>query len=112
MPLGNPPWNFGQISKLVPVTGPWDGGRSNTRTLSNHTPPMARTGEQNCQSGTRENRNCRSNARIGNRTGNFWVKSLKLNFPKERHKLKTWLFDSQGNAGGAYFTEVELIKGP
>ena len=30
--------------------------------------------------------------------------------PKGKTQLRTWLFDSKGNAGGAYFTDVELIK--
>jgi hypothetical protein len=30
--------------------------------------------------------------------------------PAGKTKLETWLFDEQNEAGGAYFTEVELLS--
>jgi hypothetical protein len=35
---------------------------------------------------------------------------FEVELPKGKTQLRTWLFDSKGNAGGAYFTDVELIK--
>jgi hypothetical protein len=32
-----------------------------------------------------------------------------LQLPAGKTKLTTWLFDAKGKAGGAYFTEVELL---
>lgn len=111
MPLGNPPWNFGQISKLVPVTGPWmvdvqTPGRYRITLrqwpeLANRTVKAVR-GKIEIAGVTLE-----SGIELGTSGQVFEVK-----LPQGKTQLKTWLFDSQGNAGGAYFTEVELIKGP
>ncbi len=34
---------------------------------------------------------------------------FEMNLPVGKTELKTWLFDEKGEAGGAYFTGVELL---
>jgi arylsulfatase A-like enzyme len=109
LPNGNPPWNFGAINKLVRVTGPWHvdvkkAGRY--RVSLRQFPPEA-------------NRNVvavRAKVRIADRETESKVKpgvqsvDFELDLPAGKTKLETWLFDEQGDAGGAYFTEVELLS--
>ena len=35
---------------------------------------------------------------------------FELDLPEGKTELQTWLFDGNGAAGGAYFTEVELLS--
>ena len=35
---------------------------------------------------------------------------FELDLPAGKTQLQTWLFDEKGNAGGAYFTEIELLS--
>ena len=35
---------------------------------------------------------------------------VELDLPKGKTKLETFLHDEKGRVGGAYFTEVELLK--
>jgi len=111
MPLGNPPWNFGQISKLVPVTGPW--------MVDVQTPGRYRiTLRQWPELANRTVKAVRGKIEIAGVTLESGIEPgtsgqvFEVKLPQGKTQLKTWLFDSQGNAGGAYFTEVELIKGP
>ena len=34
---------------------------------------------------------------------------FEMNLPAGKTELNTWLFDNNGKAGGAYFTEVEAL---
>ena len=111
MPLGNPPWNFGQISKLVPVTGPW--------MVDVQTPGRYRiTLRQWPKLAHRSVKAVRGKIEIAGVTLESRIEPgtpgqvFEVELPQGKTQLKTWLFDAQGNAGGAYFTDVELIKEP
>ena len=108
LPVGNPPWHMGAINQLVRETGPWyvnvkQAGRY--RISLRQFPPEA-------------NRNVvakRAKLRIGGKEAESKVKpgskaiDFELDLPAGKTKLETWLFDKKGEAGGAYFTEVELV---
>ncbi len=108
MPTGNPPWNFGAIKKLVRETGPWmvevkASGRY--RIGLRQFPPEA----------TRPVVAERAKVRIANKeaeiavTPGCEVVEFELELPAGKTKLQTWFYDKNGQAGGAYFTEVELL---
>ena len=105
---GNPPWNFGSIRKLPRVTGPWmvevkQAGRYRftLRQLPREadTPVVAE----------------RAKVEIAGKTDEQRVKSgskgvvFELELPAGPTELRTYLYDKKGKAGGAYFTEVELL---
>lgn len=109
MPTGNPPWNFGQIKKLVRVTGPWmvnvrKAGRY--RLTLRQWPALA----------DRALVAVRAQVQIAGMERQAAVKPgskgavFELDLPAGRTELKTWLFDADGRAGGAYFTEVEALE--
>lgn len=111
MPLGNPPWNFGQISKLIPITGPW--------MVDVQTPGRYRiTLRQWPEMANRAIQAVRGKIAIAGVTLESEIEPgtlgqvFEVELPKGKTQLRTWLFDSKDNAGGAYFTDVELIKGP
>lgn len=111
MPSGNPPWNFGQISKLIPVTGPW--------MVDVQTPGRYRiTLRQWPEMANRAIQAVRGKIAIAGVTLESEIEPgtlgqvFEVELPKGKTQLRTWLFDSKDNAGGAYFTDVELIKGP
>ena len=108
MPTGNPPWNFGQIKKLVRVTGPWmvhvrKAGRY--RLTLRQWPALA----------DRPLVAVRAKVQIAGNERQAAVKPgskqvvFELDLPAGKTELRTWLFDAKGNAGGAYFTEVESL---
>ena len=108
MPTGNPPWNFGQIKRLVRVTGPWmvnvrKAGRY--RLTLRQWPALAK----------RPVVAVRAKVQIAGRERQAQVKPgsqqvvFELDLPAGKTELRTWLFDAQGEAGGAYFTEVESL---
>lgn len=111
MPLGNPPWNFGQINKLVPVTGPW---MVNARTPGRYRITLRQWPEL----ASRPVKAVRGKIEIAGVTLESEIEPgtlgqvFEVELPKGKTQLRTWLFDAQGNVGGAYFTDVELIKGP
>ena len=109
MPRGNPPWNFGQIGKLPSVTGPW--------MVDVQTPGLYRiTLRQWPAQANRPIKAVRGKIEIAGVTRESEIKPqtlgqvFEVELPQGKTQLRTWLFDSKGNAGGAYFTDVELIK--
>jgi arylsulfatase A-like enzyme len=108
MPNGNPPWHFNQIKKLPRVTGPWmievkNAGRYRI-TLRQFPeeadkPVVAVKAELDIAGKTLE-----QPVEPGSRGVVF-----ETNLPAGPTQLVTRLFDENGKAGGAYFTEVEAL---
>ena len=106
MPNGNPPWNFGSIKRLPKVTGPWmievkKAGRYRI-TLRQFPkeagkPVVAVDAQLEIAGQTLKKRVTPGSKGV----------VFELNLPAGPTKLVTKLFDRNGKAGGAYFTEVE-----
>ena len=108
MPTGNPPWNFGSIRRLPRVTGPWmlqvqKAGRY--RITLRQFPKVAdktlvaTTAKIEIASKTMERP-----VEAGSRGVAF-----EIDLPAGPTELVTYLYDKNGKAGGAYFTEVEAV---
>lgn len=111
LPKGNPPWNFGSIRKLPRVTGPWivdikQAGRY--RFTLRQWPEVAR----------KPVLAVRAKIEIAGKSQEGPVDSgcesavVELDLPAGRSELRTWLYNESGQAGGAYFTEVEWLGKP
>ncbi len=108
LPNGNPPWHFGTIRKLPRVTGPWkvevkQAGRYRITLrqfpIEAGLPVQAVRAELQIAGQTH-----RSEVKVGTLGVVF-----ELELPVGKTELLTRLFDETGAAGGAYFTEVELL---
>ena len=108
MPTGNPPWHYGAINSLVRVTGPWyvdvkQAGRY--RLTLRQFPAVAN------KSVIAE----RAKVKIAGQEMESKVESgtrgvvFEMDLPTGKTTLETWLYDKKDEAGGAYFTEVELM---
>ncbi|MEM7390992.1 MAG: sulfatase-like hydrolase/transferase, partial [Verrucomicrobiota bacterium] len=108
MAKGNPPWNFGSIRKLPRVTGPWlvDVKRAGRYRLSLRQWPAV-AGKPVVA--------VRAKVEIAGQVQEGPVRSgcsaivVELDLPVGPSELWTYLYDKQGRAGGAYFTEVEWL---
>ncbi|MDB4458698.1 arylsulfatase [bacterium] len=111
MPQGNPPWNFGQISKLPPVTGPWmvDVQTPGRYQITLRQWPALANKPVKAVRGKIEIAGVTQETKIEPKT---YGVTFEAELPQGKTQLKTWLFDAKGEAGGAYFSEVELIKRP
>jgi len=109
LPTGNPPWNFGSIRKLPKVTGPWmvdvkQAGRY--RITLRQLPKEADKTVVAIQAkvkiaGVEEKTAVQEDSK---------GVIFELDLPEGKTELMTWLYDKNGKAGGAYFTEVELLE--
>ncbi len=108
MENGNPPWNFNAIKKLPKVTGPWlldvkQAGR------------YKMTLRQWPAEADKPVIAVRAKVEIAGQVKECKVEPgtkgvvFELDLPKGTTELVTYLFDQEGNAGGAYFTEVEAL---
>lgn len=105
---GNPPWNFGSISKLPPVTGPWmiDVKKAGRYRLTLRQFPA----EANKPVVA-----VRAKVQIAGLEKECAVESgskgvvFEMDLPAGPTELRTTLFYENGKAGGAYFTEVEAL---
>eukprot|EP00752_Nemacystus_decipiens_P015117 g13469.t1 len=108
---GNPPWNFGSIKKLPRVTGPWvvkvvEAGRY--RITLRQFPEVAG------RAVVAE----RAKVQIAGKTMEQPVEPgskgvvFELDLPAGETELLTYLYNEAGEAGGAYFTEIELLDSP
>jgi len=108
MPTGNPPWNFNAIKKLPKVTGPWmlqvkKDGRYRI------------TLRQFPEAANKPVIADRAKIEIAGQTMEQPVKAdskgvvFELNLRSGPTELVTYLYDKNGKAGGAYFTEVEAF---
>ena len=108
LPKGNPPWNFNSISKLPPVTGPWmvhvkKAGlyRITLRQFPKEADKLVKA--------------VRAKVQIAGKEQEMTVESgskgvvFELELPAGPTELITYLYTSEGEMGGAYFTEVEAL---
>ena len=108
MPTGNPPWNFGQIKKLPRVTGPW---KVNVTKAGRYRFTLRQWPQESGQ----PVRAARAAIHIAGEEAEAAVPSnakgvvFELELPAGMTELRTWFYDAQGEAGGAYFTDVEAL---
>ena len=108
MPSGNPPWNFGSIKRLPRVTGPWnvDVKKAGRYRITLRQFPVEADKPVVA---------VRAKVHIAGRELESAVKPdtrgvvFETDLPAGKTQLQTWLFDKNGKAGGAYFTEVEAL---
>jgi len=108
MPTGNPPWNFGSVKKLPRVTGPWmvDVKKAGRYRLTLRQYPIEASKEVVAVS---------AKVQIGGQQREKSVEDgskgviFEMDLPVGKTELRTWLYDKDGKAGGAYFAEVELL---
>jgi len=108
METGNPPWNIGSISKLPRVTGPW---KVNVKKAGKYRITLR-------QFPIEANKlvvAVRAKVEIAGKSAEKKVESgskgvvFELDLPAGKTELVTWLYDEKGEAGGAYFTEVDAL---
>ena len=108
MPKGNPPWNFAEINQRKKVTGPWyvdvkQGGKYRFTLRQQpevaNKPLIAERAKISVAGLERE-----APVAAGSKGAVF-----ELEIPAGRTTLTTWLYDESGEAGGAYFTDVEKL---
>jgi len=108
METGNPPWNIGSISKLPRVTGPW---KVNVKKAGKYRITLR-------QFPIEANKlvvAVRAKVEIAGKSAEKKVESgskgvvFELDLPAGKTELVTWLYDEKGDAGGAYFTEVDAL---
>ena len=108
MPAGNPPWNFNSIKRLPRVTGPWMLNVKDARRYRITLRQFPKEAEKVVVAK-------RAKIEIAGRTVEQSVDQgskgvvFELDLPEGETKLVTYLYDEEGNYGGAYFTEVEAI---
>lgn len=108
MESGNPPWNFRQIKKLPKVTGPWmvdvkSSGRYRITLRqwpAEANKPVVAVKAKVQVSG--------KEMELPVTPGSKGV-VFEMELPEGPTELWTYLYDEQGQAGGAYFTEVEAL---
>ncbi len=108
MPTGNPPWNFGSIAKRPRVTGPWMLEVKKAGTYRITLRQMPKEADKPVIA-------VRAKVKIAGQSLEVPVQPdsrsvvFEMELPTGPTKLVTWLYDAKGNAGGAYFTEVEAM---
>ena len=108
MPQGNPPWNFRLIGELPRVTAPWmlDVKQAGCYrfTLRQYPKladkPVVAVRAKVVIAGLEKE--------VGVEPGSNGV-VIELAIPAGETELVTYLYDEDGEAGGAYFTEVEAL---
>jgi arylsulfatase A-like enzyme len=108
MPKGNPPWSFGLIQKLPKVTAPWmvDVKRAGRYRMTLRQWPAEANKPVIA---------VRAKVVISGQEQEGPVMSgcqgvvIEMDLPAGPSELWTYLYDETGNAGGAYFTDVEWL---
>ena len=105
---GNPPWNFNSIRKLPRVTGPWmvDVQRAGRYRITLRQFPKEADKVVVAERAQLDIAG-QSLKQLVNPDSKGVV--FELDLPAGPTELVTRLFDQQGKAGGAYFTEVEAL---
>ena len=108
MPDGNPPWNTNAIKRLPKVTGPWmvnitKAGkyRITLRQLPKEADVFVKAERAKIEVAGKE-QEC--TIEPGSKGVVF-----EMELPEGATELVTYLYDKEGKAGGAYFTEVEAL---
>ncbi len=109
MSSGNPPWNFGEIKRLPKVTGPW---MVNVKSAGRYRITLRQWPEEANKAVVA----VRAKLEIAGQQAESAVKAgstgveFELDLPAGPTELVTYLYDKAGKAGGAYFTDVELLS--
>ena len=109
LPTGNPPWNFNSIKKLPKVTGPW---MVDVKKAGRYRFTLRQFPKEADKLVVAD----RAKIQIAGKTAEMAVAAgskgveFELDLPVGPSELTTWLYDKNGKAGGAYFTEVEAIQ--
>lgn len=108
MKTGNPPWNFGSIRKLPKVTAPWlvDVKRPGRYRFTLRQWPAEANKPVIAVRAKVEIAG--KQAERGVETGSKDV-AFEMELPAGPTELLTYLYNETGEAGGAYFTDVEFI---
>ncbi len=109
LPTGNPPWNFGQIKRLPRVLGPWyvDIKQAGLYRFTLRQWPA--------ESG-KPIQAVRARMQIAGLEREMVVTPgaagvvFELELPAEPAQLRTWFYDKNNNAGGAYFADVDFVQ--
>lgn len=108
MPTGNPPWNFKAIKKLPRITGPW---MLQVQKSGQYRITLRQFPKEADQPVVAE----RAKIEIAGQTVEQLVEAgskgvvFEIDLPTGPAELVTYLYDRKGNAGGAYFAEVEAL---
>jgi hypothetical protein len=108
VPAGNPPWNYRLISKLPRETGPW---MLEVKKTGRYRITLRQFPKEANKLVIAE----RAKIEIAGQVKEQPVKAdckgvvFELDLPAGTTELWTYLYDKQGKAGGAYFTEVEAL---
>ena len=108
MPNGNPPWNFSSIQKLPRTTGPW---MVNVRTPGRYRLTLRQLPKE----ADVEVKAVRAKVVIAGKEQSMKIERgskgvvFELDLSVGPTELMTYLYDEKERAGGAYFTEVELL---
>ena len=109
MPTGNPPWHFGAIRKLPRVVGPWN---VNIRQAGRYRITL----RQFPKVANKPVVAVRAKIEIAGKameqpvTAGSKGVEFEIDLPAGTTQLVTYLYNEQGEAGGAYFTEVEALS--
>ncbi|WP_372807206.1 arylsulfatase [Pontiella sp.] len=107
MPQGNPPWNFRLIGQLPRVTAPW---MVDVKTAGRYRFTLRQYPKR---AGKAVEQTVRAKVEIAGLSKEVAVEPgctgvvIELDLPAGETELLTYLYNKQGAAGGAYFTEIE-----
>ena len=108
MPTGNPPWNFGSIKKLPKVTGPW---MVYVKQAGRYRITLRQLPMEAGRLVVAERAKIAVAGQAKEKTVEAGSKGVvfEMDLPAGPTELLTYLYDKNGKAGGAYFTEVEKL---
>ncbi len=108
MPKGNPPWNFNSISRLPRVTGPW---MIQVKKAGAYRITLRQFPEEADKTLIAESARIEVAGQTMEQSVEAGSKGVvfEIDLPAGPSELLTYLYDSNGDAGGAYFTEVEAL---
>lgn len=109
LPVGNPPWNFSEINQLKRITGPWHVNVIKAGTYRFTLRQLPTVANKPIQAVRAKMRIAGIETESPVEAGSKGV-VFELELPAGQSTLETWLYDEKGEAGGAYFTEVELTE--
>ncbi len=108
LPTGNPPWNFRAIEKLPKLTGPWmlDVQKAGRYRITLRQFPKEAHRVLVAKKATIEIAGLSFSQSVKDQSSSA---VFEVTLPEGQTTLTTYLYDEHGDAGGAYFTEVESL---
>ncbi|MDF1656488.1 MAG: arylsulfatase [Verrucomicrobiales bacterium] len=106
--VGNPPWNFGSIRKLPRETGPW---MIEVKEAGKYRFTLRQFPKEADKEVIAERAKIEIAGKVEEKSVQTGSKGVvfEMDLPKGPTELVTYLYDEKGEAGGAYFTEVEKL---